>query len=157
MKPYISYQDALAKLQSYCAYQERCHKEVRYKLIELGIYGEDLDLILTELIEQNFLNEERYAIAFAGGKFRIKKWGKIRIIRELKQNNISEYCIKKAIESQLPDDDYWTTLEAVINKRDRLLKEKNPYRRKQKIASYVISKGFESNLVWEIINANDSK
>lgn len=152
MKPYISYQDALLKLQSYCAYQERCHKEVRYKLIELGIYGEELDSIIIELIEHNFLNEERYAIAYAGGKFRIKKWGKVRIIRDLKQNDISEYCIKKAINSELPDDDYAATLQEVIDKRSRMVKDKNPFRRRQKIALYVIEKGFESTLVWDILN-----
>ena len=147
-----TYDKALAKLQSYCAYQERCHKEVRQKLLDLGIYGDDLDEIIATLIEDNFLNEQRYAIAFAGGKFRVKQWGKYRITRALKQNNISAYCIKKAIESEIEYEDYIATLDAIIEKRNRLLKEKNPFRRRQKIAQYALDKGFESSLIWERIN-----
>ncbi|WP_052597816.1 regulatory protein RecX [Aureispira sp. CCB-QB1] len=152
MKKYISYDQARSKLQAFCAYQERCHKEVRSKLLDLGIYGDDVDAIIADLIEDNFLNELRYAIAFAGGKFRIKKWGKHRIIRELKLNQVSAYSIKKAIQNELPDEDYLETLEQVIQKRNRLLKEPNLYKRKQKIAKYVIDKGFESPLVWETIH-----
>lgn len=152
MKKYISYDQARSKLQAFCAYQERCHKEVRSKLLDLGIYGDDVEAIIADLIEDNFLNELRYAIAFAGGKFRIKKWGKHRIIRELKLNQVSAYSIKKAIQSELPDEDYLETLEQVIQKRNRLLKEPNLYKRKQKIAKYVIDKGFESPLVWETIH-----
>lgn len=152
MKKYISYDEARSKLQAYCAYQERCHKEVRSKLFDLGIYGDDVDAIISDLIEDNFLNELRYAIAFAGGKFRIKKWGKYRITRELKMKQVSAYSIKKAIQSEIPDADYLETLEQVIEKRNRLLREPNKFKRKQKIAKYVIDKGFESPLVWETIN-----
>jgi len=152
MKKYISYDEARSKLQSFCAYQERCHKEVRSKLLDLGIYGDDVDAIIVDLIKDNFLNELRYAIAFAGGKFRIKKWGKYRITRELKRNQVSAYSIKKAIQSELPEADYLETLEQVIEKRNRLLREPNPFKCKQKIAKYVIEKGFESPLVWETIN-----
>lgn len=152
MKKYISYDQAVSKLQAFCAYQERCHKEVRSKLFDLGIYGDDVDSIIADLIEDNFLNELRYAIAFAGGKFRIKKWGKYRIIRELKMNQVSAYSIKKAIKSELPDEEYLETLEQVVQKRNRLLREPNKFKRKQKIAKYVIDKGFESPLVWETIN-----
>ena len=152
MKKYISYDEALSKLQAYCAYQERCHKEIRSKLIALGIYGEDIDHIISDLIEDNFLNELRYATAYAGGKFRVKKWGKVRIIRDLKFNLISEYCIKKAIKSELPDDDYIKTLKEVIKKKDKLLHEKNKFKRKAKLAKYVMDKGFESFLVWEQLN-----
>ena len=152
MKKYISYEKALSKLQAYCAYQERCHQEVRSKLLDLGIYGDDLDNIIADLIEDNFLNEQRYAIAFAGGKFRVKKWGKIRIIRELKRNKISEYCIKKAIKSELPEADYIQTLQEVLEKKARLLNESNPFKRKQKLAKHAMEKGFESFLVWEQLN-----
>lgn len=152
MKKYISYDEARSKLQAFCAYQERCHKEVRSKLFDLGVYGEDVDAIIADLIEDNFLNELRYAIAFAGGKFRIKKWGKYRITRALKMNQVSAYSIKKALQSELPEADYLETLEQVIEKRNRLLKEPNKFKRKQKIATYVIEKGFESPLVWETIN-----
>lgn len=152
MKKYISYDEARSKLQSFCAYQERCHKEVRSKLYDLGIYGDDIDSIIVDLIEDNFLNELRYAIAFAGGKFRIKKWGKYKITRALKMNQVSAYSIKKAIESELPEADYLDTLEQVIEKRNRLVRESNKFKRKYKIATYVIEKGFESPLVWETIN-----
>lgn len=152
MKKYISYDEARSKLQAYCAYQERCHKEVRSKLFDLGIYGDDIDAIISDLIEDNFLNELRYAIAFAGGKFRIKKWGRYRITRELKMKQVSAYSIKKAIQSEIPDADYLETLEQVIEKRNRLLREPNKFKRKQKIAKYVIDKGFESPLVWETIH-----
>lgn len=152
MKKHHSYEEARSKLQAYCAYQERCHKEVRSKLLELGIWGDDVDAIISDLIEDNFLNELRYALAFAGGKFRVKKWGKNRIINALKRNQISAYCIKKAIQSELPDLDYNQTLEQVIRKKDNLLKESNPFKRKQKLAKYTIEKGFESHLVWEMLN-----
>lgn len=150
-KKYHSRQDALTKLRNYCVYQERCHKEVYAKLVELGIYGDDLGNIITELIADNYLNEERYAIAFAGGRFRVKKWGKNRIVQELKQNNISAYCIKKAIETQLPFEDYMQTLREVLEKKDGLLHESNFSKRKNKLAQYAVSKGFESHLVWEVL------
>jgi regulatory protein len=151
-KKYLSYDEALRKLQAYCAYQERCHKEVRQKLRDLGIWGDAIDEIISELITDNFLNELRYAQAFAGGKFRIKKWGKKRIIQALKFNQVSAYCIKKAIQSEIPDQEYEQTLRAVLEKKNRLLQESNPYKRRQKLAQYTLDKGYESTLVWSIIN-----
>lgn len=152
MKKYISYDEALFKLQAYCAYQERCHYEVRRKLIDLGIYGDDIDQITATLIEDNYLNEMRFAEAYVGGKFRIKKWGKYKIKRELKYKKVSEYCIKKAIKSEISDKDYYSTLVYVLEKKDRLLKEPNHYKRKQKLAKYALTKGFESAFIWELIN-----
>ncbi len=150
-KKYLSYEEALVKLQAYCAYQERCHQEVRRKLLDLGIYGDEIYQVISDLIEDNFLNEERFACQFAGGKFRVKKWGKNKIIRELKQREISEYCIKKAIKTEIPDEDYYITLQLVIEKRAAMVKDTNLFKRRQKIARYVIDKGFESSLVWEVI------
>jgi regulatory protein len=106
-KKYISKDDALLKLQAYCAYQDRCHSEVRSKLLDLGIYGDDLEDIIVALIEDNFLNEERYARSYARGKFRIKQWGRLRIRRELKFRKISDYCIRKAME-EIDENDYHT-------------------------------------------------
>jgi regulatory protein len=151
MKKYISTDEALTKLQKYCAFQERCHKEVRSKLLNLNIFGDDLDSIISDLIENGFLNEMRYATAFVRGKFKIKKWGKFKIIRELKKNQISEYCIEKAIESELPYDDYLTTLEDILKKKNKTLKEKNPFTRNQKLAKFATGKGFESPLIWETL------
>ena len=91
-KKYISPEDALAKLQRYCAYQDRCHQEVRTKLIDLGVFGDTLEEIITDLIKDNFLNEERFARSYARGKFRMRKWGRIKIRQELKLRKISDYC-----------------------------------------------------------------
>ena len=117
---------ALSKLQKYCAYQERCHQEVRSKLIELKIYGDDLEEIIAELISDNFLNEERFAIAYAGGKFRMKKWGKVRIRIELKKRKISDYCIKKAMQ-EIDEEGYMEGLYKVIEKKipfDEIIEQK---------------------------------
>ena len=151
MKKYISTDEALSKLQKYCAFQERCHKEVRSKLLNLNIFGDDLEAIVSDLIENDFLNEMRYARAYAGGKFRIKKWGKFKIIGELKKNQVSEYCIKKAIETELPYDDYLTTLEDILKKKNKTLNEKKGFLRNQKLAKFASYKGFEYPLIWETI------
>lgn len=156
-KKYHSYDEAVSKLQAYCAYQERCHKEVRQKLRDLGIWGDDVDEIITELITDNFLNELRYAQAFAGGKFRIKKWGKIRIVQALKFSRVSAYSIKKALQTEIPDEEYETTLRELLEKKDRVLRESNPYKRRQKLAKFVQDKGYESALVWSIINETPIK
>ncbi len=150
-KKYISKADALDKLQRFCAYQDRCHQEVRTKLIELGIYGDDLEEIIVELIQENFLNEERYARSFARGKFRMKKWGRLRIRQELKFRQISDYCMRKAM-SEIEEEDYLKTLTEVIEKKRNQLKEADDYSRKGKLAKYAIGRGFETNLVWEVLN-----
>jgi regulatory protein len=153
-KKYHSYDEALSKLQAYCAYQERCHKEVRQKLRDLGIWGDEVDEIISELITANFLNELRYAKAFAGGKFRVKKWGKKRIVQALKFNQVSAYSIKKALQSELPDEEYELSLRQVLEKKNRLLHESNPYKRRQKLVKFATDKGYESHLVWQIINSD---
>ena len=96
-KTYLTKEQALQKLKHYCGYQERCHSEVISKLYDLGVYKNEHDEILSTLIQENYLNEERFAIQFVGGKFRLKHWGKIKIKYELKSKQISEYCIKKAL------------------------------------------------------------
>ena len=147
-KKYVSKEDALKKLQRYCAYQERCHQEVRTKLIQLGIYGFDLEDIISNLITDNFLNEERFAKMYAGGKFRIKKWGRVRIRKELKFRKISDYSIKKAME-EIPDADYLKTLHEIFEKRCARIKETDPFKIKGNIAKYAISRGFETEIVWQ--------
>ena len=121
---YISKDDALRKLQRYCAYQERCHQEVRQKLLDLGIYGDDLEDVIVELIKDDFLNELRFAQIYTGGKFRIKKCGIYRIKRELKQIRISEYCIKNAM-LEIDEDDYIKTLHEIFEKRLKIISEPN--------------------------------
>ena len=98
-KKYLTKEQALQKIKHYCAYQERCHNEVKEKLYNLGVWKKEHDEIIATLIEENYLNEERFAIAFAGGRFRIKKWGRVKIKYELKQKQVSDYCIKKSIET----------------------------------------------------------
>lgn len=149
-KKYLSKADALKKLAKYCAYQERCHQEVRNKLKELGIYGDDLEEIIVELITENFLNEERFARAYARGKFRFKNWGRIRIKRELKLRNISEYCIRKAME-ELEEFDYEQALKDFLLRKNDFLKEKNLFKRRKKLADYAIRRGFETSLVWDTL------
>ena len=144
---YVSKDDALKKLQRYCAYQERCHQEVRQKLLDLSIYGDDLEDIIVELIKDDFLNELRFAQIYAGGKFRIKKWGRYRIKRELKQRRISEYCIKKAM-LEIDEDDYIKTLHEIFEKRLKIISEPNEFMTIGNLAKYAISRGFESEIVW---------
>ena len=98
MEKWVSKEEALAKIQRYCAYQDRCHQEVRTRLLDMGVYADWLEEIIVQLIEENFLNEERFARSFARGKFRIKQWGRNRIRQELKKRNISAYCIRMAME-----------------------------------------------------------
>lgn len=143
--------EALKKLQRYCAYQDRCHQEVRSKLLDLGIRGYDVENIMAELIADNFLNEERFARSYTRGKFRVKKWGRIRIKQELKKRHISAYCLKKGL-SEIDEEDYQNTIYQLIEKKNKLLKEENSYHRKQKLAAYIIRKGYESHLVWAAIN-----
>lgn len=149
MKPkkYVSVDEALIKLQQYCAYQERCHEEVRTKLLSLGIYGDDLDQITTVLIEDDFLNEERFARAYARGKIRFNHWGRQRIKMELKARKISDYCLRKAM-MEVEEDEYQGILEQVLSKR----LADNPNRLAQmEAAQYAIRRGFESDLVFEIV------
>ena len=150
-KKYVSKEEALAKLEHYCAYQDRCHQEVRSKLLDLGIYGDDLEEIMADLITTNFLNEERFARSFARGKFRMKKWGRMRIQRELKQRRISAYCLRKAME-EIEEEDYIETLEGLLLKKNKVLRAPNLYTRKAKLANFVVGKGYESALVWETIH-----
>lgn len=149
-KKYVSKDDALSKLQRYCAYQDRCHQEVEKKLKTYDIYGEDLDDIMLELIRENFLNEERFARSYARGKFRMKKWGRYKIKRELKQRAISKYCIKKAM-MEIEEEEYQTVLKEMILKKIGEYKGKF-YERKIKAARFAIGKGYESAIVWKTAN-----
>ena len=144
---------ALRKLQKYCAYQDRCHKEVRSKLLDLQIYGADLEDIIVDLIEDNFLNEERFAKSYARGKFRMKQWGRVKIKQELKFRKISAYCLKKAM-LEIEEEEYINTLTHLIEKKKKQYeqKEKDLFKLKGKIATYIIGRGFESTLVWHWVN-----
>ncbi len=150
MAKYTTYEQALKKLQHYCAYQDRCHSEVRSKLLKLGVYGMDLENVITELITDNYLNEERFAQSYARGKFRMKKWGKGKILRQLKMKRISDYCIKKAM-LEIDEEEYLQTLEDLILKKMGTDDDWD-YEKFQKAGKYVLQKGYESHLVWNIIS-----
>jgi len=143
--------EATKAMEHFCAYQERCHKEVEKKLIELRMIPEARDHIIFHLLQENFLNEERFSKAFARGKFSIKKWGKIRITNELKFKDISSYNIKTALK-EINDSDYLTALYSIAEKKLPLIKESNMYTRKNKLSTFLISKGYESNLVYKVAN-----
>lgn len=152
-KKYISSLDALKKLQRYCAYQDRCHSEVRSKLLDLGVYGDTLEEIMALLITDNFLNEERFARSYARGKFNIKKWGRNRIKQELKRRQITAYCIRKAME-EIEEEDYQKTLYLLIEKKAAQMEDPFSFKNKAKIANYIIRRGFESSLVWEALKTH---
>lgn len=152
-KKYISAADALKKLQRYCAYQDRCHAEVRSKLLDLGVYGDTLEQIMAELITDNFLNEERFARSYARGKFNIKKWGRTRIKQELKKRKITDYCIRKAME-EIEEEDYEKTLYQLIEKKAAQMEDPFSFQNKAMIATFLIRRGFESKLVWEAIKTH---
>src|SRR5690554_8074725 len=139
-------------MENYCVYQERCHKEVEEKIIEMRLIPEAREKIILHLIENNFLNETRFALAFARGKFRIKKWGKQRIRRELKFRNISAYNIKAALE-QISFDEYEATLNELAAQRLLQIHERNKYKKRKKLADYLLYRGWESDLVYEKVTA----
>ncbi|RZN84676.1 MAG: RecX family transcriptional regulator [Winogradskyella sp.] len=153
MNPQKTYSldEAQKILENYCAYQERCHKDVTDKLRNMRMIPEVIDTIVVHLIQNNYLNEERFAKAFARGKFRIKKWGKNKIVRELKYRQISDYAIKSAL-TEIDLDDYYKTLQELTEKRITQVKEKNIYKKKKKVADYLLYRGWESNLIYEKIN-----
>ena len=138
-------------LTNYCAYQERCHKEVTKKLQKMNMIPEAIAQIITLLIQDNYLNEERFAKAFARGKFRIKKWGKNRIVRELKFREISKYNIETALK-EIDAQDYYATLNELALKRINQIKETNTFKKKKKLADYLLYRGWESHLVYEKVN-----
>lgn len=144
-------EEAKRALEKYCAYQERCHKEVNQKLYDINMIPEARDLIIVHLIEHNFLNEERFAKSYARGKFRIKKWGKQRITRELKFRNISAYNIKSALK-EINETDYLNTFNELSEKKITTIKETNKYKKRKKLADYLLYRGWESNLVYAKVN-----
>ncbi|WP_338732448.1 regulatory protein RecX [Mangrovimonas cancribranchiae] len=143
--------EAKRTLENYCAYQERCHKEVVDKLQQMHMIPQAIDVIVSHLIENNYLNETRFAEAFVRGKFRLKKWGKHRLKRELKQRNISTYNITKAL-AQISEVEYYETFHMLASKRLNAIKETNAWKKRKKLANYLLYRGWESHLVYEKVN-----
>lgn len=145
-------QQALPKLKKFCAYQERCHTEVLEKLYSYGVFKFDAQEIISQLIEEDYLNEERFAMQFASGKFRMKQWGKVKIKYQLKQKNVSDYCIKKALLA-IDKSDYKKVLHKLADTKLATLKsEKNIFIKKRKLQDFLLQRGFENELVREIVN-----
>ncbi|OOQ62182.1 regulatory protein RecX [Mucilaginibacter pedocola] len=140
----------LKKAEHYCAYQERSQQEVRDKLYEWGLYTTAVENIITQLIESNFLNEERFAKAYTSGKFNQKHWGRIKIKQGLKQKNVSPILIKKALQT-LDLDDYIATLTRLITKKAGTVAESNTAKRNYKLQQYALSRGFEPELTMEVL------
>ncbi len=153
-KKIISPEKALQKAENYCAYQERSQQEVRDKIYSWGLHRNEVENILSTLITTGFLKEERFATTFARGKFRIKKWGRNKIREALRGKKVPEPLIKKAL-SEIDEREYGKILNDVILIRSKTVTEKTPIKRKYKIASYVISRGFEAELVWEVLNQSE--
>ncbi|MGB2257115.1 MAG: regulatory protein RecX [Flavobacteriaceae bacterium] len=144
-------EQALSRLQRYCAYQDRCHIEVERKLTEMRMIPQAKEQIIMSLIEDDYLNEERFALAFVKGKFRIKKWGRIRLKAELKKRKISKYLIKSALE-QISEKDYLFTFEELANRKANSIKADSILLKKKKLADYLIYRGWESSLVNNKVN-----
>jgi regulatory protein len=150
-KTSYSVDEATKLLENYCAYQERCHKEVEQKLYDLNLIPEAKEKIILHLLQHNFLNEERFAKAYVSGKYSIKRWGKNKIVNELNFKNISSYNIKKGLQ-EIDEEIYLNNLTELAVKKWPLLKDKNSFTKKGKLKNYLISKGYETNLVYEILN-----
>lgn len=149
-------EQAYLKICNYCAYQERSHKEVRNKLFTYGIYPSEVEQALTRLITDGFLNEERFAKAFAGGKFRMKKWGRNKIANALQAHGVTARCIQKGLK-EIDDPNYKKTLKALLAKKMAALSEPNLLKKKYKAAQYAIGKGYEAELVWGLIKGGDDE
>jgi regulatory protein len=149
-KQQLSLDQALQKARHYCAYQERCHSEVKEKLYGFGLRKNDVEEALSRLIEDSYLNEERFAVQFAGGRFRMKQWGKVKIRYELKQKQVGEYCIKKALAS-ISEDDYGHTLTKLAEDKWEALQDEEAYVRRQKTQNYLVQKGYESDKVMAVL------
>ena len=139
------------KLENYCVYQDRCHKEVEQKMWEYQLIPEAKEMILLSLLKDNFLNEERFAKSYARGKFRIKSWGKPRIIKELKFRDISAYNIKTALK-EIDETEYVKTIYRITENRNTVITESNIYKRKQKLIGFLMRKGFENELIYKVVN-----
>ncbi|WP_299249250.1 regulatory protein RecX [uncultured Lacinutrix sp.] len=143
--------EAQKKLEHYCAYQERCHKEVRQKLKDLNMIPEAMDIIIVHLLEHNFLNEERFAKIFVRGKFHIKKWGRFRLTQELKRKDISKININAALR-EISDDEYIGVFNDLAEKRANMILETNKLKKKKKLIDYLLYRGWESHLVYQKAN-----
>ncbi|MGK7397083.1 MAG: regulatory protein RecX [Candidatus Cyclobacteriaceae bacterium M3_2C_046] len=146
----MDFQQAKLKAANYCTYQERTQGQVRQKLYQWGLKTDMVEHIITDLITENFINEERYAISYAGGKFRMKKWGRLKIEKALQQQQLSPYCIHKALE-QIDAEAYNETLTELMHHKNNKIREPDIFIKRQKVATFLIGKGYEPDLVWDLL------
>ena len=144
--------DAKSKIKNFCSYQERCHKEVKDKLIKLNLSKNEIENIIVYLIENNYLNESRFAKVFAGGKFRVKNWGRLKIIRELKYRKISDYNIKLGLE-EISQNDYVKIFNKISLKKIDALKDLSTIEKKKKLLNFLTYKGWEKEMIYEKLNS----
>lgn len=145
-KKKTSKDEAIHKLEKYCAYQERCYHEVKTKLSNLGFWGDWADEIIQHLINENFLNQERYAQSFARGKFRIKKWGRNKIRTKMREKRVTTKLIEYGLK-EIDEEEYQQTLNYLIHKKQGLIRESDPYKKKQKLINYLVNKGYEFSII----------
>lgn len=144
---------AVEKARSYCAYQERCHQELRAKLYEWELRTHEVEQVIAAMIEEGFLNEERFAKAFAGGKFRVKHWGRNKIKAELKARKISDYCIKASM-AEIDEEVYERVMIKELKKKMKQLRDRNQLVKNMKVSRYLMARGFEAEMVWEYLRKN---
>lgn len=150
-KNFLTRQQALLKIQRFCAYQERCHYEVKQKLYSYGLYTSAVEEIIVNLIEHDYLNEERFARVYAGGKFRMKKWGRIKITYALKQKGVSAANIKVGLK-ELEESAYAATLSKLLHEKWQSLTGENNIMKRAKTQAYLLQKGYENNLILEALS-----
>lgn len=148
MNEKLTLAEAQLKLEYYCSYQERCHQETVQKCYDLGMKSDEIDTIIVHLLQNNFLNEERFARSFARGKYRIKSWGKVRIINELKFRQVSAPNIKLAL-TEIPEEEYEETFDKLAERHWHSLTERKGQKKNKKFCDYLLRRGWESNLVYD--------
>jgi regulatory protein len=151
-KKHLTKEQAIMKLRQFCAYQERSHAEVKQKLWELGVWRSEHDDIIASLIDDDYLNEERFAKAFAGGKFRMKDWGRKKIYFGLKEKGVNDYLIKQAMK-EIDEEAYRKTLHELAEKKFESLKGEQYLMRRKKTMDYLLQKGYEPELVTGVLNS----
>jgi regulatory protein len=155
-KKHLTKEQAIQKLRQYCAYQERSHSEVQQKLWDLGVWRQEHDAIIASLIEDDYLNEERFAKQYVGGKFRMKDWGKKKIYFGLKEKGVGDYLIKQAMK-EIDEEAYRKTLHDLARKKWDSLKGEQYLVRKKKTVDYLLQKGYEPELATGVVNSFGKK
>lgn len=156
MKEVYSIKEAIQKIEHFCAYQERCHEEVVSKLWSMKLNSAEIDEVIVHLIQENFLNESRFACSFARGKHRIKQWGKIRITNELKMRHINQTLITIALK-EITSEEYAATFENLAERHWNSITENNALKKRKKFCDYMLRRGFESNLIYDKVKELENK